>query len=125
MGRLAVAVRRRCRRIATDRPATDVTVVVRGVIPSSFRSTAPAHTGGTGALFSELSRPGDRGSGLGSTVWVRSFGRPENHDASRPIPSNAARSGDPHAVVPMDAGDTIRPTSVAQGCAHENGPHRR
>src|SRR6476661_1429407 len=69
MGRWAVAVRRRCRRIATDRPATDVTVVVRGVIPCSFRSTAPAHTGGTGALFSELSRPGDRGAG-----WARPCG---------------------------------------------------
>src|SRR4029079_16948652 len=50
MGRWADAVRRRIRRIATDRPATDVTVVVRGVIPCSFRSTDPAHTGGTGAL---------------------------------------------------------------------------
>src|SRR6478735_10461994 len=39
MGRLAVAVRRRCRRIATDRPATDVTVVVRGfiLVPSAPR----------------------------------------------------------------------------------------
>ena len=29
---------------------------------------------------------------MGSTVVVRVFGRPQNHDRSRPIPSNATRS---------------------------------
>src|SRR6187455_1770325 len=104
MGRWADAVRRRIRRIDTDRPATDVTVVVRGVIPCSFRSTVPAHTRGTGGLSLSFSS-GRPGSGLGSTVVVRVFGRPKNHDRSRPIASNATRSASDPAVVPMDAGD--------------------
>ena len=56
----------------------------------------------------------------GGAGWARPCGCAAsddrgNHDASGPIPSNAARSADPHTVVPVDAGGTIRQTSVARG----------
>jgi hypothetical protein len=54
-GRVAVWLRRRMRRIATDRPATEV-VVVRVIIPGSLFPLARASRGRIPALLA-ASRP--------------------------------------------------------------------
>src|SRR5262245_63259893 len=88
MGRWAVAVRRRMRRIATDRPATDVTVLVLGVIPNSFCAPRIPCTHAEPERHLLVSVRATGGADWARPVWCASTDA-QDSDASRASPSNA------------------------------------